>query len=117
MSVRRRAGREVGTLPRGWMYNRGRQEAKTEILAKNKRERQTIPDAAGFAVRHTELHKLAACRKGRRDQMNRILLVVTDVVLAVLVSGVLLAQSTPFVGTWKQNIAKSKYSPGPVPQS
>jgi len=49
--------------------------------------------------------------------MNRILVVVTDVVLAVLVSGVLLAQSTPFVGTWKQNIAKSKYSPGPVPQS
>lgn len=48
---------------------------------------------------------------------KRILVFVTIVVLAVLVSGVLLAQSNPFVGTWKLNTAKSKYSPGPAPQS
>jgi hypothetical protein len=30
---------------------------------------------------------------------------------------VLLAQSNPFVGTWKLNLAKSKYNPGPPPQS
>ena len=38
-------------------------------------------------------------------------------VLTALVSGVLLAQSNPFIGTWKLNTAKSKYNPGPAPQS
>lgn len=27
------------------------------------------------------------------------------------------AQSDPFVGTWKLNVAKSKYSPGPAPKA
>lgn len=49
--------------------------------------------------------------------MKRILVVVTVVASTLLVSGVLLAQSNPFIGTWKQNIAKSKYTPGPAPQS
>ena len=49
--------------------------------------------------------------------MKNISIFVTAVVLAVLVSGILLAQSNPFVGTWKLNVAKSKYSPGPAPQS
>jgi hypothetical protein len=36
----------------------------------------------------------------------------------VLATGsVLLAQSNPFVGTWKLNLASSKYNPGPPPQS
>lgn len=36
----------------------------------------------------------------------------------VLAAGsVLLAQSNPFVGTWTLNVAKSKYTPGPAPQS
>jgi hypothetical protein len=50
-------------------------------------------------------------------KMKRILVVVTVVALTLLVSDVLLAQNNPFIGTWKQNIAKSKYSPGPAPQS
>ena len=29
----------------------------------------------------------------------------------------LAAQADPFVGTWKTNVAKSKYSPGPAPKS
>ena len=44
--------------------------------------------------------------------MKRVLVLVTILVLAVLASGVLLAQSSPLVGTWKLNTAKSKYSPG-----
>ena len=39
-------------------------------------------------------------------------LFVTVFVLAVVVSGVLLAQSNPFVGTWKINPAKSKFTSG-----
>ena len=36
----------------------------------------------------------------------------------VLAAGsVLLAQSNPFVGTWKLNVASSKFNPGPAPQS
>jgi hypothetical protein len=49
--------------------------------------------------------------------MKRILVFVTVVVLAVLTSSVLMAQDNPLVGTWKLNIAESKYSPGPAPQS
>ena len=49
--------------------------------------------------------------------MKRFLVFVTVVVLAVRVSGVLLAQSNPFIGTWKLNTAKSKYSPRLAPQS
>ena len=49
--------------------------------------------------------------------MKRILVVVPIGVLAVFVSGVLLAQSDSSVGTWKLNAAKSKSSPVPVPQS
>jgi hypothetical protein len=38
---------------------------------------------------------------------------------AVLVAGVLAAAQTsdPFVGTWRLNVAKSKYTPGPAPKS
>jgi len=34
-----------------------------------------------------------------------------------LTSGLLHAQQDPFVGTWKTNIAKSKYDPGPPPRT
>jgi len=37
---------------------------------------------------------------------------VTLIALAGLVRSVLLAQSNPFIGTWKQDMAKSKYAPG-----
>ena len=49
--------------------------------------------------------------------MKKISVLVTVVALAVLVSGALLAQSNPAVGTWKLNTAKSKFNPGPAPQS
>ena len=47
--------------------------------------------------------------------MKGILVFVAAV--AMLGSGVLLAQDNPFIGTWKLNIAKSKYSSGPAPRS
>ena len=37
--------------------------------------------------------------------------------LALLVSVGLWAQNDPLIGTWKMNVAKSKYSPGPAPKS
>lgn len=49
--------------------------------------------------------------------MRRILLFVPVVVAAVLISGVVLAQSNPAFGTWKLDTSKSKYTPGPAPQS
>jgi hypothetical protein len=44
------------------------------------------------------------------------LLVFAAVVMAVMASGLLLAQSNPFVGTWKLNPAKSKYTSGAPPK-
>src|ERR1700674_4977581 len=49
--------------------------------------------------------------------MKRLLTLATVVLLAVVSSGLLLAQSNPEIGTWKLNLAKSKYSPGPAPKS
>jgi hypothetical protein len=49
--------------------------------------------------------------------MKKILVFGAVVVLALLVSGVVQAQSNSSVGTWKLNTAKSKFSPGPGPQS
>lgn len=37
--------------------------------------------------------------------------------LLILCALALVAADNPFVGTWKLNVAKSKFSPGPPPQS
>ena len=37
--------------------------------------------------------------------------------LLILCALTLVAADNPFVGTWKLNVAKSKFSPGPPPQS
>ena len=47
--------------------------------------------------------------------MKKIL--VNIMILGVAAGSFLLAQGNPFVGTWKLNVAKSKYSPGPAPKS
>src|ERR1700730_4109447 len=49
--------------------------------------------------------------------MKRRIGVFAALVLVVAAGSVLLAQNNPFVGTWKLNVAKSKYDPGPAPQS
>jgi hypothetical protein len=49
--------------------------------------------------------------------MKRVLVVVTVAVLALLAASILRAQSNLSTGTWKLNVAKSQYSPGPPPQS
>ena len=46
--------------------------------------------------------------------MKRLL---TCAAAAVLCVTGLVAQSNPMIGTWKLNLAKSKYTPGPAPQS
>jgi len=45
------------------------------------------------------------------------LLAVAASVLIASVGSAGFAQTEPFIGTWKLNIAKSKYSPGPAPKS
>jgi hypothetical protein len=47
--------------------------------------------------------------------MKRFL--VFFVVITVLATGPLMAQTNPFIGTWKLNVAKSKFEPGPAPKS
>jgi hypothetical protein len=37
--------------------------------------------------------------------------------LAMLLAAVAVAASNPMIGTWKMNVAKSKFSPGPPPKS
>jgi hypothetical protein len=43
--------------------------------------------------------------------------VVALIVVVLAAVSLLPAQDNPFVGTWKLNVAKSKYVPGPPPQS
>jgi len=49
--------------------------------------------------------------------MKRRIAVFAALVIVLAAGSVLLAQSNPFVGTWKLNVASSKYDPGPAPQS
>ena len=49
--------------------------------------------------------------------MKRVLGFVSVVVMAVLVQGVVLAQTNPIIGTWNMNAEKSKDTPRPVPKS
>lgn len=49
--------------------------------------------------------------------MKRILMCVSVVVMSVVSSGPLLAQTNPFVGTWTLNLARSKYVNVPAPKS
>jgi hypothetical protein len=49
--------------------------------------------------------------------MNRRMRMSAFIVVMLAAGSLLLAQDNPFVGTWKLNVAKSKYNPGPPPQS
>jgi len=49
--------------------------------------------------------------------MKRILYGLAMVVVSAALSNGLMAQTSPFVGTWKLNVAKSKFEGGPAPKS
>jgi hypothetical protein len=49
--------------------------------------------------------------------MKRILVLVSVLAVSLVASGVLMAQESPFFGTWKLNVAKSKYSGEQPPQN
>jgi hypothetical protein len=49
--------------------------------------------------------------------MKRILTLITVAVISLAASGTSLAQDNPFVGTWKLNLANSKYSGEQPPKS
>src|ERR1700687_5833764 len=49
--------------------------------------------------------------------MKRSISVLAILFFTLTAAGMVLAQSDPFVGTWKLNVAKSKYDPGPAPKS
>jgi hypothetical protein len=49
--------------------------------------------------------------------MKRLLGFAAVVVLSAVAAATVAAQSNPLVGTWKLNVAKSKFSPGPGPKS
>ena len=49
--------------------------------------------------------------------MKRLLQFVAMTILAFASSATLRAQTNPLVGTWKLNVAKSKFDPGPGPKS
>jgi len=49
--------------------------------------------------------------------MKQRLVIATAVIWVLAASGLLMAQGSAFVGTWKLNVAKSKYDPGPAPKS
>lgn len=49
--------------------------------------------------------------------MKRILVLVSILALSLVASETLLAQENPFVGTWKLNLAKSKFTGTPAPKS
>jgi hypothetical protein len=49
--------------------------------------------------------------------MKRQFSILAVFVMVLAAGSLALAQSNPFVGTWKLNVAASKFEPGPPPQS
>jgi len=49
--------------------------------------------------------------------MKHVLMLLAVALLAAVASAPLQAQANPLVGTWKLNLTKSKYDPGPAPTS
>jgi hypothetical protein len=49
--------------------------------------------------------------------MKRVLTVIAVAILAMAGASSLQAQGNPVVGTWKLNLTKSKFDPGPAPKS
>ena len=49
--------------------------------------------------------------------MKQLLRVLAVMTFAGVACATLHAQSNPLVGTWKLNVAKSKFDPGPGPKS
>ena len=49
--------------------------------------------------------------------MTRHFLMTCAVIVVLATSGLAMAQANPFAGTWKLNVAKSHFVPGPSPQS
>jgi hypothetical protein len=49
--------------------------------------------------------------------MKRVLQFVAIALFAVVGSSLVYAQSSPLVGTWKLNVTKSEFDPGPAPKS
>src|SRR5271170_5778715 len=49
--------------------------------------------------------------------MKRALRCAVIMLLVIVGSSAVRAQSNPLVGTWKLNLTKSKYEPGPTPKS
>jgi hypothetical protein len=49
--------------------------------------------------------------------MKHVVKMVAVAVLAMVGAAAVQAQSSPIVGTWKLNVEKSKYDPGPTPKS
>jgi len=49
--------------------------------------------------------------------MKRIFALVSVVALSLIASVVLMAQDSPFVGTWKLSVTKSKFTGAPAPTS
>ncbi len=45
--------------------------------------------------------------------MKRFFLIGTILIMVLSVAGLVLAQTDPFLGTWKLNVKKSKFVPGP----
>jgi hypothetical protein len=49
--------------------------------------------------------------------MKRLFPMFAMIALILTAASLGLAQNDPFVGTWKLNVAQSKFEPGPAPQS
>jgi hypothetical protein len=49
--------------------------------------------------------------------MTRHFVIACAFIVGLSTSGLSMAQGNPFVGTWKLNVAKSHYDPGPTPKS
>src|SRR5262249_45899703 len=94
------------------------------MLASSPRQAQNHPTAPSlhlFRASQTSgprWRHQSARRRGHMTVTTSLRLVLAAVlVLSASAASLAIQQADPFVGTWKLNLAKSKYDPGPAPKS
>jgi hypothetical protein len=72
---------------------------------------------ARASVSSQDVTRHSAAKKERRTACSGLFFIGALLVLCLITSGSALAQGDPFLGTWKLNVAKSKFGAGPARKS
>jgi hypothetical protein len=77
----------------------------------------TLTTPTDVGLRHANGHSHIKEVAMRRGQLRFVIVCCAVSLFAFITVSLASAQNDPLIGTWKLNLAKSKYTPGPPPKS